>query len=153
MENYLLVEYGLGADPSAAGDIYSYGIVVLEMMTAKRPTDPMFQEGLNLHTYVKTALPDEVAQIVDPRLLEDDGYAANVLRNRRQAVAWMNCVLRLMEIGVACSMESPQDRMSLKDATVELLKVKDVLIKGMNSNLMVEFNACGHLDCQVQSNT
>ncbi|KAJ8451241.1 hypothetical protein Cgig2_014013 [Carnegiea gigantea] len=30
---------------------------------------------------------------------------------------------------MACSMESPQDRMNLKDATVELLKVKDDLIK------------------------
>lgn len=131
---YAAPEYVPGADPSTAGDVYSYGIVVLEMMTAKRPTDAMFQEGLNLHTYVKMALPDEAVQIVDPRLLEDDGYAANVLKNPRQAVAWMNCVVRMMEIGVACSMESPQDRMNLKDATVELLKVKDDLIKGRQSS-------------------
>jgi len=68
MENHFLIEYGRRAKESTAGDVYSYGIMVLEMMTGKRPTDNMFRESLNLHNYVRMALPDQIVQIVDPRL-------------------------------------------------------------------------------------
>ncbi|KAJ8451234.1 hypothetical protein Cgig2_014006 [Carnegiea gigantea] len=121
--------YGLGGDPSAASDIYSYGIVVLEMMTGKRPTDNMFKDGLNLHTYVEKALPDQFVPIVDAKLLDNEGYILNNVRTSRQAAIWLHCVLTMMKIGVACSMESPQERISLKDATAELLRVKGDLIR------------------------
>ena len=47
----------MGADASTMGDVYSYGILVLEMFTGRRPTDDMFKDGLNLHKFVKMALP------------------------------------------------------------------------------------------------
>lgn len=62
---FMLV-YGLGSNPFTANYIYSYGIAVLGMMTAKRPADYMFKEGLNLHTYMKMALPD---QMVHPKVM------------------------------------------------------------------------------------
>ena len=93
MKYYISIEYGLGADPSTAGDVYSYGIMVLEMMTGKRPIDDVFDEGLNLHTYVRMALADQVVQIVDPRLLENDGYALDNVRNPRQAMTWMTSMV------------------------------------------------------------
>ncbi|CAK9177398.1 unnamed protein product [Ilex paraguariensis] len=37
----------------------------------KRPTDNMFRDGLNLHNYVVAALPDRVAEIMDPILVEE----------------------------------------------------------------------------------
>ena len=94
----------------------------------------MFKEGLNLHTYVKMALPDQVLQVVDTRLLDNEGYVLNNIRTPRQAATWMNCVVTMMKIGVACSMESLQDRINLKDASAELLKVKDDLIQFQGIN-------------------
>ncbi|CAK9138191.1 unnamed protein product [Ilex paraguariensis] len=38
-------KYGLGSEISTNGDVYSYGICLLEMMTGKRPTDQVFHEG------------------------------------------------------------------------------------------------------------
>ncbi|XP_022747953.1 probable LRR receptor-like serine/threonine-protein kinase At3g47570 [Durio zibethinus] len=53
-----IAEYGMGSELSTKGDVYSYGILVLEMFTGKRPTNKMFKEGFNLHNFVVAALPE-----------------------------------------------------------------------------------------------
>ncbi|KAJ4723395.1 putative Receptor-kinase [Melia azedarach] len=68
---YSAPEYGLGSEVSTNGDVYSYGILLLEMVTGKKPTDLIFEGDLNLHNFAKTALPDRVMDIVDPALLND----------------------------------------------------------------------------------
>ncbi|MFS7965574.1 putative protein kinase RLK-Pelle-LRR-XII-1 family [Helianthus anomalus] len=66
-------EYGLGNEVSTSGDMYSYGILLLEMLTGKKPVDPMFEGQLGLHSYARIALADGcVLQIVDPVLLSED---------------------------------------------------------------------------------
>ncbi|KAK9155013.1 hypothetical protein Sjap_002493 [Stephania japonica] len=66
---YYAPEYGVGGEASSQGDVYSFGILLLEMMTGRRPTDEMFDDGVNLHIFAKMAIPERVIQIVDPELL------------------------------------------------------------------------------------
>lgn len=66
-----IAEYGLGSEVSTYGDVYSYGVLLLEMFTGKRPTDDMFKEGLNLHKFAESALPNRVNEIVDPILFQE----------------------------------------------------------------------------------
>ncbi|KAM5555628.1 hypothetical protein ABKV19_023514 [Rosa sericea] len=66
---YAAPEYASGVEPSKQGDVYSYGVLVLQMFTGRRPIDEMFKEGLNLHNFVKMAIPESVMHIVDPTLL------------------------------------------------------------------------------------
>ncbi|XP_058110891.1 putative receptor-like protein kinase At3g47110 [Magnolia sinica] len=68
---YVAPEYGMGGNVSTSGDVYSYGILLLELFTGKRPTEDMFKDGLSLHEFVKMALPDQVLEIGDPQLLEE----------------------------------------------------------------------------------
>uniref|UniRef100_A0A6N2KE62 non-specific serine/threonine protein kinase n=1 Tax=Salix viminalis TaxID=40686 RepID=A0A6N2KE62_SALVM len=66
---YAAPEYGVGSDVSTYGDVYNFGILLLEMFTGKRPTDDMFKDGLNLHSYAKDG---RVSEVVEPTLLRED---------------------------------------------------------------------------------
>ncbi|XP_026432356.1 probable LRR receptor-like serine/threonine-protein kinase At3g47570 [Papaver somniferum] len=67
---YVCPEYGTGDEVSTQGDVYSYGMLLLEMFTGTKQTDNMFKDGLNIHNFSKMhALPERVLDIVDSRLL------------------------------------------------------------------------------------
>ncbi|XP_031115778.1 probable LRR receptor-like serine/threonine-protein kinase At3g47570 [Ipomoea triloba] len=112
---YAPPEYGFGSRPSKAGDVYSLGILILEMLAGRRPTDELFKDGLNLHGYAKVALPDRGMEIVDPKIVQerDDNFQM--------------CLVSMITIGVACSVESPADRMNIHDVVSELNKAKKSL--------------------------
>eukprot|EP01018_Ginkgo_biloba_P027490 Gb_23094 [translate_table: standard] len=97
---YIAPEYGLGGRVSTKGDVYSFGIVLLEIITRKRPTDEMFVEGLNLHKWVSMAYPDRMVEVVDECLLR----GANSDERSQDEIC--NCVIQLLNVGLLCSKES-----------------------------------------------
>lgn len=123
----LAVEYGLGNEVSTQGDVYSYGIILLEMFTGKRPTDEMFSENMNLNEYVKKALPDEVEEIADPMLLEElqlhNAQASTSSRKGRL----MECLVSVFQVGVSCSSEVPRQRMDMAGVAAELNSIRKML--------------------------
>ncbi|XP_074293727.1 uncharacterized protein LOC141620868 [Silene latifolia] len=127
---YVAPEYGLGSEASTDGDLYSYGILLLELVTGKRPTDNMFKVGYNIHTYAKAALPDQVMQIVDPSLR--DSQITEEVENRRAIqdsdCQKRECIFTLVSVGVACSTHSPEHRMKIPDAISRLVAAKDNLL-------------------------
>ncbi|KAK2633225.1 hypothetical protein EUGRSUZ_L00172, partial [Eucalyptus grandis] len=68
---YVAPEYGVGSAVSTEGDVYSFGVLVLEMFTSKRPIDDMFENGLDLYRFTKAALADQVEKAIDPILLQE----------------------------------------------------------------------------------
>lgn len=127
-----MIEYGLGSEVSESGDVYSFGILLLEMVTRKKPTDVMFEGDFNLHNFAKMALPDRVMDIVDPMLL-NDFEDLDAIDNQRQGQVRINnkmeCLISTLRIGVACSMETPQERMNIANVVHELQSVKNVLLE------------------------
>ncbi|KAL5974265.1 hypothetical protein ACLOJK_030929 [Asimina triloba] len=108
-------EYGMGGKVSERGDVYSYGIILLEMFTGKRPTHDMFEGGHSLRNFTMLALPDNVMEIVDPLLLLAEGAEEGDKRN-----AMKGCVVSVLEIGVACSAESPGERATMRNALIQM---------------------------------
>ncbi|CAL1374737.1 unnamed protein product [Linum trigynum] len=115
---YVAPEYGLGRSVSPEGDIYSYGILLLEMVTGKKPTDEMFIAGFSLHNYCKMALPDDIQGISDPSLFEES-YEERHMKEYR-----LGCLVSLVQVGVKCSAELPGDRMKVADVVIELGGIK-----------------------------
>ncbi|MQL87660.1 hypothetical protein Taro_020201 [Colocasia esculenta] len=68
---YIAPEYGSGGRVTTKGDVYAYGILLLEIFTAKRPTEAMFSGDVNLRSWVASALPDGVEDLVEDCLLQD----------------------------------------------------------------------------------
>lgn len=115
-------EYGTGGEVSMRGDVYSFGILLLGMFTGKRPTDSMFNDGLTLHEFAKRALPEEVVNIVEPSLLTEE-IARNTDGEIR--VRTEQCLSAVIGIGVSCSMESPTERMEMRDAVAKLCAARE----------------------------
>lgn len=124
-------EYGLGSEVSVKGDMYSYGILVLELMTGKRPTDPMFQEGLNLHKYTNISIPNHVAEFLDPTFLHhfkrEKSSTSDGTNQRARQANHGNRTEDCFVIGVACSMDSPKDRMDIADVLTELHLISSII--------------------------
>lgn len=120
---YAAPEYGTGSKVSTYGDVYSYGILLLEMITGKRPTDSMFNDAMELHNYVKMALPDRVLEVVDPALLRevDQGASSHQIQQ---------CLISICDVGVFCSEKFPRERMEIRNVVAELNRMKANFLQG-----------------------
>ncbi|XXG58766.1 hypothetical protein AAC387_Pa04g0993 [Persea americana] len=97
---YVAPEYGMGGDVSTYGDVYSYGILLLEMFMGKRPTDDIFKDNLNLHQLAKMAFPDRVTEIIDHRLLLEGNENISSNEDYNEMRSRINeCFLSLVRIG------------------------------------------------------
>ncbi|KAL9419103.1 hypothetical protein AB3S75_036953 [Citrus x aurantiifolia] len=137
---YIAPEYGLGSEVSTNGDVYSYGILMLELIIKKKPSDIMFEGDMNLHNFARMALPDHVMDIVDSTLLNDVEDLA-IISNQRQIRVnnIIECLISMLRIGVTCSMESPKDRMKMTNVVHELQSTKNILLGSRTMREMQRF--------------
>ncbi|GJS31154.1 kinase-like domain-containing protein [Tanacetum coccineum] len=104
---YAPPEYGLGSEMTSSGDVYSFGILLLEVMTGKKPTDDMFNDDLRLHKFAYMALPDHVMDVIDDDAIVLQSTEANAKKVEE-------CLVATIKIGVSCSVDSPPERMKIE---------------------------------------
>uniref|UniRef100_A0A0E0CHJ8 Receptor kinase-like protein Xa21 n=1 Tax=Oryza meridionalis TaxID=40149 RepID=A0A0E0CHJ8_9ORYZ len=119
---YIAPEYGMGGQISTKGDVYSYGVLLLEILTGKRPTDEKFNDGLSLHDRVDAAFPHRVTEILDPNMLHNDLDGGN-------SELMQSCLLPLVKVALMCSMASPKDRLGMAQVSTELHSIKQAFLE------------------------
>ncbi|CAI9093630.1 OLC1v1029179C1 [Oldenlandia corymbosa var. corymbosa] len=116
---YIAPEFGREGLVSKACDVFSYGILLMEVFTGRRPNDETFGENLSLKSWISDCMPHSIAGIIDPRLFEeqDESCRSNDLTLR--------CVSAIMELALNCVLESPKERISVSEILECLKKIKD----------------------------
>uniref|UniRef100_A0ACD5WS40 Uncharacterized protein n=1 Tax=Avena sativa TaxID=4498 RepID=A0ACD5WS40_AVESA len=119
---YIAPEYGMGCKISTGGDVYSFGVLLLEMLTAVRPTDALCGNALSLHKYVDQAFPERISEVLDPHMPPEEDEVAASLRMQ-------NYIMPLVSIGLMCSMESPKDRPGIHDVCAKIVAIKEAFVE------------------------
>lgn len=125
-------EYGMGKRASTEGDVYSFGVLLLEIVTGRRPTDVLFQDGSSLYEWMKRHYPDRLEPIVEQAIVRYKMPPFNYNK-----VIWRDVFLELIELGLLCTQYSPSTRPTMLDVASEMGRLKQYL-SNPSSYLMQE---------------
>ncbi|KAI5055044.1 hypothetical protein GOP47_0030189 [Adiantum capillus-veneris] len=102
---YVAPEYAYGEKITAKGDVYSFGIVLLEMLSRKRPTSDAFAEATSMTLWVQVAFHTNWIDVIDPTLITEE-LADEKLKHE---------IYSVLVIAMSCAKTAPEDRPSMID--------------------------------------
>ncbi|XP_031122598.1 LRR receptor-like serine/threonine-protein kinase GSO2 [Ipomoea triloba] len=124
---YMAPEYGSAGIISTMGDVYSFGILLMEVFTRKKPTDEMFQGDFTMRKWVSDSLPDAIMHIVDSNLLTEEQSCQEI----------EECFLMMMGLALECTADFPEERISMEDVIVRLKHTQQKFNQNVSISLVI----------------
>lgn len=103
-------------------DIYSYGVVLLELLTGKRPLDPEFGESVDIVEWIRRKIRD--SRSLEEALDQNVGNCKHVQEE----------MLLVLRIALLCTAKLPKDRPSMRDVITMLGEAKPRRKSSSNSS-------------------
>ncbi|CAD6254419.1 unnamed protein product [Miscanthus lutarioriparius] len=125
---YIAPECAVDGQASTAADVYSFGVILLEMFIRRSPTDEMFKDGMNIAKLSEINLSDNVLQIVDPQLLQEMSHSEDIPMAIRDSGPQI--LQSVLSIGLCCTKASPNERISMEEVAAKLHGIQDAYIRG-----------------------
>ncbi|XP_034888200.1 leucine-rich repeat receptor-like protein kinase TDR [Populus alba] len=110
---YIAPEYAYTLQVDEKSDIYSYGVVLMEIISGKRSVDAEFGDGNSIVDWVRSKIKakDGVNDILD----KDAGASIASVREE---------MLQMLRIALLCTSRNPADRPSMRDVVLMLQEAK-----------------------------
>ncbi|XP_021724122.1 leucine-rich repeat receptor-like tyrosine-protein kinase PXC3 [Chenopodium quinoa] len=111
---YIPPEYAYTMQVTAPGNVYSYGVILLEILTTHLPVEEAFGEGADLVKWVQSApmRGETPEQILDARL-------------STVSFAWRKEMLAALKVALQCTDTTPAKRPKMKKVIEMLQEVKE----------------------------
>jgi tRNA A-37 threonylcarbamoyl transferase component Bud32 len=105
---YMAPEYAACSRITSKVDVYSYGIVLLEMVSGRSPTCEMFLDGTTtLRQWVVEVIGDgNPLRVVAPQFLERSASSDYSIEDE---------TIKLLKLGLVCSSDAPQNRPTMRE--------------------------------------
>ncbi|KAG0570709.1 hypothetical protein KC19_6G182300 [Ceratodon purpureus] len=109
---YIAPEYAYTLKVNEKSDIYSFGVVLMELLTGKRPIEAEFGDGVDIVQWVRRKIQtkDGILDLLDPRM----GVVGIPLQE----------VMLVLRVALLCSSDLPVDRPTMRDVVQMLADVK-----------------------------
>ncbi|KAL2923606.1 Leucine-rich repeat receptor-like tyrosine-protein kinase PXC3 [Bienertia sinuspersici] len=111
---YIPPEYAYTMQVTAPGNVYSYGVILLEILTTHLPVEEEFGEGTDLVKWVQSAPTrgETPEQILDARL-------------STVSFAWRKEMLATLKVALQCTDNTPAKRPKMKKVIEMLQEIKE----------------------------
>ncbi|KAF8398403.1 hypothetical protein HHK36_017330 [Tetracentron sinense] len=112
---YIPPEYAYTMQVTAPGNVYSYGVVLLEILTTRLPVDEAFGEGMDLVKWVHgaPARGETPEQILDARL-------------STVSFDWRKDMLSVLKLALLCTDSTPAKRPKMNKVVEMLQEIKQI---------------------------
>ncbi|OAY66225.1 Receptor-like protein kinase [Ananas comosus] len=112
---YMSPETAFTPRRSKESDVYSYGVVLLELITRKMALDPSFPENTDIVNWVSSAVNNdyEIEAVCDPNLMSE-----------LMSSVEMEEVRKVLLLAVRCTAKEAGERPPMRNVVKELIDIK-----------------------------
>eukprot|EP00250_Pteridium_aquilinum_P018401 c24070_g1_i1 orf=194-3418(-) len=123
---YIAPEYVYTLKVDEKSDIYSFGVVLLELVTGRRPFEPEYGEGVDIAAWVKRKVQtrEGVMEVLDTKILkEEEDIGCNDI---------MGEVMQVLRVALHCLVDLPMQRPTMREVVqmlTDIPKKKSIMLK------------------------
>lgn len=122
----MYAECGFGTKVTPKVDVYSYGILLLELLTGKQPVDPSFGDSMHIVAWVRTMVHQSHGSRGGAALLDEAVLDRELLHNA--SCDQKQHMLRVLQTAVLCTKDNPSERPTMREVVEKLRTSRSVAV-------------------------